>query len=84
MLEKRPAPAHNRSRDAHTEVTDHLKRNPGEWFKIASKDTQNAAANMAWKINNGLILAFRPEGDFDAYSTGKDVVARFVGGSDRG
>ncbi|WP_404285240.1 hypothetical protein [Glutamicibacter arilaitensis] len=79
QYEYRPGPSHVRERRAHSDVAEHLEENPGVWVKVTTTGTQNAAANMAWQIKKGVRAAFRPAGHFDAYSTGNEVVARYIG-----
>lgn len=79
-FEYRPGPTHARDRRTHVDLAEHLKQNPGVWAKVTTTGTQNAAANMAWQIKQGIRAAFRPAGHYDAYSTGNDVIASYTGG----
>lgn len=79
-FEYRPGPTHARDRRTHVDIAEHLKQNPGVWAKVTTTGTQNAAANMAWQIKQGIRAAFRPAGHYDAYSTGNDVIASYTGG----
>jgi hypothetical protein len=71
-----------RSKTAWDEVADQLRSRPGEWARVA----RAVSPATATAIKNGIIVAFRPPGTFDA-TTGErdkaknrcDVYARFVG-----
>jgi hypothetical protein len=63
-------------------VADVLRARPGEWAHIA----EGTNGGIAGSIKNGVLVAFRPRGDFEAVqrrdsddSTRWDVWARYVG-----
>lgn len=60
-------------------LAGYMKNNPGTWVKVRTANTRNASAVAAHQIKTGRLAAFRPEGTYDAYSEGNDVVARYVG-----
>lgn len=77
--EQRPGPPRGRTRSDYTDLTEHLKANAGAWFKVRTAENAGAAASAAYQIRIGRRAAFRPAGDFDAYSEGADVIARYRG-----
>ncbi|MER7507985.1 hypothetical protein ABTX82_06400 [Streptomyces lavendulae] len=61
-----------------------LRERPGDWAHISDHDLKSRAANLAYRIRQGKIRAFRPAGAFEATSrkTGEAsgaVWARYVG-----
>ncbi|MGP3685714.1 hypothetical protein ACTVZO_13530 [Streptomyces sp. IBSNAI002] len=61
-----------------------LRERPGDWAHISDHDLKTQAANLAYRIRQGKIRAFRPAGAFEATSrkTGESsgaVWARYVG-----
>lgn len=73
--EQRPGPA----RDKYAEIVEHLKQHPGAWFKVRTAPTDAAAWAAAYQINTGRRAAFRPASEFEAYTSGPDVMARYIG-----
>ncbi|MFI5803377.1 hypothetical protein [Streptomyces sp. NPDC051561] len=63
-------------------IANTLMEHPGRWARIQRHDKSTQAATAAYKINHGLLAAFRPAGRFEAASrTVKGeylVFARFV------
>ncbi|MFC4512166.1 hypothetical protein [Streptomyces ehimensis] len=62
-----PLPAARRSQWAY-DVADELRRRTGEWACIADNEDANRASNLAHRIRNGQLVAFRPSGSFEATS----------------
>ena len=64
-------------------IAAELRANPDEWAVIA----ENMPTNVAARIKQGGIVAFRPAGHFEATNRGvrnglsEKVYARFVGGA---
>lgn len=77
--EYRPGPSKNRSRTQYGHLAEHLQQNPGVWVKVRTAPTQNAAAVASYQIRNGVRVAFRPAGEYDSYTEGRDIIARYVG-----
>jgi hypothetical protein len=77
--EYRPGPSRYRSRQDYSHLAEHLKVNPGVWVKVRTATNSNSAASAAYQIRVGRRAAFRPAGQFDAYSEGADVIARYTG-----
>lgn len=77
--EYRPGPSRERNRQSYSHLAEHLKANPGVWVKVRTAPNANSAASAAYQIRVGRRAAFRPEGQFDAYSEGNDVIARYTG-----
>jgi hypothetical protein len=68
------------SRGAWQPVADQLRKRPGEWARITTKETAPKARNLARSIRSGAIVAFRPHEHFEAVARGNDVWARYIGG----
>ena len=77
--EYRPGPKHPRQRDDYIAFAQHLIDNPGVWVKMRTAPTWKTAGTAAYKVRNGQLKAFQPAGAFDAYSTGREVIARYIG-----
>ncbi|MFD8023702.1 hypothetical protein ACFV6G_25170 [Streptomyces lavendulae] len=61
-----------------------LRERPGDWAHISDHDQKSQAANLAYRIRQGKLRAFRPAGAFEATSRTTDgtsgaVWARYVG-----
>lgn len=67
------------SRNKYGDFAKHLKQNPGVWAKLRTADTDAGAWAAAHQIKTGRRAAFRPAGEYDAYTQGRDVIVRFVG-----
>ncbi|RKS19662.1 hypothetical protein DFO58_2163 [Arthrobacter sp. AG1021] len=78
MYEYRPTPV----RIKYQDLADHMKDNPGVWVKVRTANTEAAAWAAAQQIKTGRRAAFRPAGDYDAYTQGCDIVARYTGGQE--
>lgn len=76
MYEHRVRPA----RIKYEDFAQHLRDHPGEWVKVRTAETLNGAWAAAHQIKTGRRAAFRPEGHYDAYTEGCDVMARYTGG----
>jgi hypothetical protein len=73
-------PADPRSyKDLWRKEAEALKARPGEWARITTKPSLNAARTMGSNIAGGILKAFRPPKHFEARSRGLDVWARYVG-----
>lgn len=59
-----------------------LKARPGQWARVATKQTTSSAGTLASRIKEGQIRAFIPAGHFQAVIRGMDVWARYVGPTD--
>lgn len=66
-------------RDKYADLVAELKQRPQEWVKVRTAPTDAAAWSAAQQIKTGRRAAFRPAGEFEAYTTGCDVMARYVG-----
>lgn len=80
QFQYRPGPTVNRDRRSYIEVAQHLKENPGVWAVVRTAPNTTAAASAAYQIRQGVRAAFRPAGEYDAYSNGLEVIARYTGG----
>lgn len=78
--EYRPGPRRTRARSDYSNLAEHLKANPGVWVKVRTAPNPTAAASAAYQIRIGRRAAFRPAGQFDAYSDGNEVIARYYPG----
>lgn len=62
-------------------IAAELVQHPGEWARVAEKDSGNQASVTASDIRWQRLVAFRDPpngGHFDATARGEDVWARFV------
>lgn len=73
--EHRPGP----DRQKYADLVAHLKQHPGEWVKVRTATTDAAAWAAAHQIRTGRRAAFRPAAEFEAYTQGADVMARYIG-----
>ncbi|QDK01921.1 hypothetical protein SEA_VIBAKI_41 [Arthrobacter phage Vibaki] len=73
--EHRPGPA----RDKYSDLVAYLKKHPAEWVKLRTASTNAAAWAAAHQIRTGRRAAFRPAGEFEAYTQGPDIVVRYIG-----
>jgi hypothetical protein len=74
-----PAVAQRRATSTRWEqVVKDLVLTPGVWAPVRLCDTPAAASAMAQAIKKGRIVAFRPVGQFEAVSRGRETWARFV------
>jgi hypothetical protein len=68
----------------HQAITDALRARPGEWGIVKVAITASAARAAAFQIRNGMIMAYAPEGAYEAAARDVEgehrVYARFVGG----
>jgi hypothetical protein len=81
-------PESPRKRNSGGKVRAHdaaqLRHNPGHWGMLDEFPVENRsdATNLAWQIRHGRLVAFRPEGAFDAVSRTEGnlvkVYARFL------
>lgn len=78
-FETRPGPDEVTRGGKYQAVADYMKEHPGTWVKVRTAPTEAAAWSAAQQIKAGRRAAFRPAGDFETYTTGRDVVARYVG-----
>ena len=62
-------------------IAEALKKNPGEWALVMEglTQTRTKASSTALAIRRGAYKAFKPEGHFEAKSSGGKVWARYVG-----
>ena len=63
----------------HKEEAAFLVAHPGEWFKVTTRETIDAAASFGHQISIGRKRAFRPPGHFEGRTHGLDVMGRYVG-----
>ncbi len=70
------------STSKHEKFAAELRKNPGKWAVFMDCDGINAASVKAYKINKGVLVAFRPKGAYEAYSQDVRVCARYVGNQD--
>jgi hypothetical protein len=63
----------------YDDVATFMRENPGTWVKVRTAPTEAAAWSAAQQIKAGRRAAFRPAADFETYTTGRDVVSRYVG-----
>lgn len=75
--EYRPGPARNK----YGALAKHLQENPGVWALVRTAETEAGAWAAAHQIKTGRRAAFRPEGHYDAYTQGRDIMARYTGGN---
>lgn len=64
-----PAPrTRNPGGKAWAEQAAELRAHPGHWGILAEYPAgkRQAARNLAWQVSTGLLVAFRPEGAFEA------------------
>lgn len=83
-FETRPGPAEQKGQRAgkYTDVATFMREHPGTWVKVRTAPTEAAAWSAAQQIKAGRRAAFRPATDFETYTTGRDVVVRYVGTTD--
>ncbi|KAA0979912.1 hypothetical protein FQ154_01765 [Paeniglutamicibacter gangotriensis] len=77
--EYRPGPRNTRERNDYSHLAAHLRANPGVWVKVRTAPTIGAAGAAAHQIRAGKRVAFRPAAEYEAYSHGLEVIARYVG-----
>lgn len=82
QYEYRPGPRHTGERNTYSHLAAHLRANPGVWVKVRTAPTSGAARAAAHQIRTGKRAAFRPAEEFESYSEGLDVVARYTGGKE--
>ncbi|GAA5229234.1 hypothetical protein [Arthrobacter cryoconiti] len=63
----------------YTALVAHLKQHPGTWAKVRTTDTEAGAWAAAHQIKNGRRAAFRPPKEFESYTDGCVVMARYIG-----
>lgn len=63
-----------------TAEVEQLRANPGQWFELSTRASDNAADVFASQIRSGRRPVFRPAGHFEARAVGTLVVARYIGG----
>lgn len=63
----------------HLEAAGELRARPGQWLRLTTASSENAAWSFAHQITIGRRAAFRPAGDFEGASSGREVMARYVG-----
>lgn len=76
FLDPRPLP---RSRVSWVSEAAWLRVRHGEWVVLVTRETRAQARTMASQINRGVLWAFQPAGDFEAWADGSVVKARFLG-----
>ena len=78
-----PPPATRGRSAAPDPIAEALRKNPGEWARIAVKDKQATANSLAVTIKRGTRKGFGPAGSFESVTRSLDgkgiVYARFVG-----
>lgn len=80
IFETRPGPEEQGQRGGkYSDVATFMRDHPGTWVKVRTAPTEAAAWSTAQQIKAGRRAAFRPAADFETYTTGKDVVARYIG-----
>lgn len=73
-----PPPAPGPKQPAYAVEVAHLKEHPGQWFTIKDGPTKAAAWSAAAAIKQGKVVAFRPVSDFEVYTHGAHVNARYI------
>ncbi len=58
-----------------------LRQRPKEWALISTATTPATAGSTANRVRHGGLRCFRPGGTFEATTRGRDVWARYIGGS---
>jgi hypothetical protein len=56
-----------------------LRSNPGIWYELTQRASENGAWSFSLHITNGRKAAFRPAGQFESRVRGRTVFARYVG-----
>lgn len=56
-----------------------LRRHPGQWRDVRYCSNAESAKYHARDIRNGVLVAFRPRGAYDARSRGSTVKAVYIG-----
>ena len=56
-----------------------LRANHGEWHLLCVRKTRDGARCTVSQINRGVLWAFRPAGDYEAYAQHGHVYARYLG-----
>jgi hypothetical protein len=74
-FETRPGP----KGDKYKALAEFMREHPGTWVKVRTAANANAAWSGANQIKTGRRAAFRPASDFEAYTEGPDIIARYVG-----
>lgn len=78
-FETMPGPEERVNLGKYGEVATFMREHPGTWVKVRTAPTEAAAWSAAQQIKAGRRAAFRPASDFETYTTGRDVVARYIG-----
>ena len=64
----------------YLEEAEEARSNPGQWFRLLTKDSNNAAWSASQQVKNGRRAAFRPAGSFDSVARDCDVLICYIGG----
>ena len=56
-----------------------MRANPGEWQRLADRQTRARAYTLLSQVNRGVLYSFRPAGDFEAKRIHSEVWARYLG-----
>lgn len=80
QFETRPGPAKRGPKTTkYADEANYMREHPGTWIKVRTAGNEAAARASTQALKAGKLAAFRPASDFEAYTTGCDVVARYVG-----
>lgn len=91
LPEKNPSPgpgvavaggASHAQRENHRQIVERLRAARGEWHRVtesASFAERGSAGNVAMRIRDGLLAAYRPAGHFEAVVRDGATWARYVG-----
>lgn len=63
----------------YAEEAKFMREHPGTWTLVREAPNEPAAWASAQAIKAGRLAAFRPSEEFEAYTTGVEVIARYVG-----
>ena len=80
-MEPRPAPERTPKQPPtdYAAIAKNLTEHPGEYFLVLTASTATVAATRANDIRSGSKPMFTPAGAYDAYSSGNEVIAAYVG-----
>lgn len=60
-----------------------LMSDPGEWYRFPDSRGDEALRTLAYRINIGMMAAFRPNGHFEAVTRNGSMYVRYVGSQEK-
>jgi uncharacterized coiled-coil DUF342 family protein len=62
----------------HQAIVDQCKRDPGQWICLPGYRSNETARQIASKVRHARLLAYAPDGAFEARAAGAQVYVRYV------